>query len=222
MARELLKRGATMMAMELSTRRDLIENADQRVFMRVDWEAYEALDRMREEKATPRITYLDGVVELMSPSNDHERIKSWIGHLVGQYCVARGILIQPVGSWTLKNKKKKAAGEPDECFIFAGGRVKGPIQKPLPDLVIEVVWTSGGLEKLEVYRRLGVREVWNWIEDVLTVHVLVNEAYERRERSEWLPELDLAFVLELLACETYNEAVKRMQTYAAGQTPPSP
>jgi hypothetical protein len=64
--------------------------------------------------------------------------------------------------------------------------------------------------------------VWNWIDDVLSVHVLVNDAYERRERSEWLPELDLAFVLELLACETYNEAIKRMQAYAAGQTPPSP
>lgn len=221
MARELLKRGATMIAMELSSLQDLIENAGRRVFMRVDWEAYEALDRMRGDKANPRITYLDGVVELMSPSNDHERINAWLGHLVAHYCVARDIPIQPVGHWTLKNKEKKAGGEPDDCFIFAGGPMKGPIQKPVPDLAIEVVWTSGGLKKLEVYRRLGVREVWNWIDDVLTVHVLVDDAYQRRERSECLPDLDPSFLLGLLECETYNEAAKRMQAYAAAQTPPS-
>jgi hypothetical protein len=25
-----------------------------------------------------------------------------------------------------------------------------------------VIWTSGGIDKLEVYRRLRVREVWIW------------------------------------------------------------
>jgi hypothetical protein len=34
----------------------------------------------------------------------------------------------------------------------------------LPDVAIEVIWTRGGLDKLDVYRGLGVPEVWTWQE----------------------------------------------------------
>ena len=68
--------------------------------------------------------------------------------------------------------------------------------KPIrPDLAIEVVWTSGGLDKLEIYRKLGVREVWFWIDDKLSVHVLEGRRYVRATRSHLLKGLDL----ELLA-----------------------
>jgi Uma2 family endonuclease len=55
----------------------------------------------------------------------------------------------------------------DECYIV------GPDQnKEVPDLALEVVWTSGGLDKLEIYRRLGVGEVWIWKDGRITVHAL--------------------------------------------------
>ena len=63
---------------------------------------------------------------------------------------------------------KEAGCEADECYIF-GPR---PRDKARPDLAIEVVWTSGGLDKLEVYRRLEVGEVWFWKDGVIAVHVL--------------------------------------------------
>jgi len=63
-----------------------------------------------------------------------------------------------------------------------------------PDLIIEVVWTRGGLDKLEIYRRLGIAEVWSWKRDEISVHVLVEGQYETRTRSAFLPELDLDLV----------------------------
>ena len=59
--------------------------------------------------------------------------------------------------------------------------------------------------------RIGVREVWFWRDDKLQVFELVGETYERRDRSIALPELDLNFLLELLAVESFNEAAKRLQ-----------
>jgi Uma2 family endonuclease len=211
MARELLNRGATMITMATDIPRgEHIDSADQRLFMHVSWSDYEALDAMRGERSNPRITFLDGAVDLMSPSNDHERISAWIGHLIGAYCRARHIGFQPYGSWTLKDQASKAAAEADQCFVL------GPNQKPRPDLAVEVVWTSGGLDKLEVYRRLGVGEVWFWIHGAITVHVLDAGRYQERERSTCFPELDLTFLCELLALDAteWSEAMDRMDAFA--------
>lgn len=218
MARELLKRGATMTAMTKLAPSDLAR-LDQFVYMRVDWDGYLALDRARGEHSAPRITYLDGVAELMSPSWDHERINYRIGRLVEAYCAGRGIVIEGYGSWTIKDQSVEAGAEPDCCYLFSV-----PKSEPeRPDLSIEVVWTSGGLGKLEVWRRLRVPEVWFWIDDVITVHVLGPNGYEQVDRSPRLPELELSKMYELLALEGTQEAAEQMRAYAASQrqTPPS-
>src|SRR5262245_26226187 len=49
-----------------------IPTADQRVLVYgVSWAHYEAHLAMRGEKSVPRIAYLRGTLELMSPSRDH-------------------------------------------------------------------------------------------------------------------------------------------------------
>lgn len=47
----------------------------------------------------------------------------------------------------------EASAEPDESYCFG-------TSKPIPDLVIEVVLTSGHTQKLKRYRALGIPEVW--------------------------------------------------------------
>ena len=94
--------------------------------------------------------------------------------------------IEPTGSWTLKNRLKAAGAEPDECWVI-GDRPKAT----LPDLALEVVHTHGGLDKLEVYRRLGIREVWFWIRGELTVYLLRSRGYVRAAHSGVFPALDL-------------------------------
>jgi hypothetical protein len=53
------------------------------------------------------------------------------------------------------------------------------------------MWTGGGIDKREIYRRLGVPEVWVWYEGELVVHALRNDAYQVVPRSEQFPSLDL-------------------------------
>jgi Uma2 family endonuclease len=139
----------------------------------------------------------------MSPSKDHERAKSYIGRLVEAYALERGIDLSPYGAWTLKSGVKQAGAEPDECYIIGGNQ-----NKELPDVAIEVIWTSGGIDKLEIYRRLGVEEVWFWQKGRIDVHVMIGERYERFDRSRLFPDLDLAHLCTFLDRPTAMQAVR--------------
>ncbi len=188
---------------------EYVPTADRRIVLSgIDWQGFERLCELRGERSAPRLAYLDGTVEIMSPSGGHEETKSLIGSVVEQYCLERGILIKGIGSWLLKHAPKEAGVEPDECYLF--GRVH-PEVAGRPDLAIEVTWTSGGIDKLEIYRRYEVPEVWFWEDDEITVYVLAGNDYQRADRSACLPELDLALVCRLARCETLNEAVAELR-----------
>jgi Uma2 family endonuclease len=173
---------------------DHIATADQRVVVAgASWALYEAHLAQRGDKSVPRLAYLRGTLELMSPSRDHERITSWIGRLIEVYAEERDIRLAPYRSWTLK-QAEQAGVEPDECYVFGGDDAT----RDRPDLAIEIVWTHGGLDKLELYRTLGVAEVWFWIDDRIEIHVLRDGHYARAERSRWLPDLDPALLCALI------------------------
>jgi Uma2 family endonuclease len=169
----------------------------------VPWSAYEAQLALRGDAPVPRVAYLDGVMELMSPSRDHERIKSYVGCLVEAYALERGIDLSPYGAWTLRQGPKSSGLEPDECYIIGTDQ-----RAERPDLAIEVIWTSGGLDKLEIYRRLEVPEVWVWKEGKLYVHVLRGSAYEQVEQSEQLPGIDLPLLASFLDRPTATQAIR--------------
>jgi Uma2 family endonuclease len=76
-----------------------------------------------------------------------------------------------------------------------------------PHLAIEVVWTSGRLDKLEVYRKLGVKEVWYWRKGRIQPYALRGEEYEAIEQSEALPGLDLELLTEFLDRPTAYDAI---------------
>jgi Uma2 family endonuclease len=169
----------------------------------VTWADYQRLLEIRGEQSAPRITYLEGVVEILSPSRKHESLKSVLGRLVETYSQARAIEFDVFGSWTLENKEAGRGAEPDECYVF--GAVSDPDR---PHLAIEVVWTSGRLDKLQVYRKLGVREVWYWRRGVLSAYALRGDAYEEIATSEVLPGIDLAQLASFVEGRTVSRAIR--------------
>lgn len=169
----------------------------------VTWADYERVLKMRGDHSAPRINFLEGVLEIMSPSRTHESFKSMIGCLVEAWCMENDVDITPYGSWTLKEKAVERGAEPDECYVV--GDELDPVR---PDLAIEVVWTSGGINKLEIYRKLGVREVWYWQEGELALHTLRRGRYVRIPRSKVLPGIDHAEVAELASMRPMTKAVR--------------
>ena len=178
------------------------DEVDQRVVLEgVTWEDYERLLELRGEKPVPRMTYLEGVLELMTTSKEHEKQKKKLARLVEQWAVERGILFEGFGNYTIKERAVKRGLEPDECYVV------GAVDRHRPDIAFEVVWTSGGIAKLEVYRLLGVREVWFWKRGALTFHALRETTYEAVDRSEVLPDLDPELIARCMRAPTQTAAV---------------
>jgi Uma2 family endonuclease len=184
---------------------------DQRVVLHgVTWPQYEAILAIRGEGAGVRLTYLRGELELMSPSKDHELIKKTLARLVEAYTEERGIELTGYGSWTIKSAEEERGAEADECYVLGNERPERP------DLAIEVVWTSGGIDKLEVYRGLGVKEVWFWKEDRITVWELTDERYAERDRSRLLPDLDFVRLAGFLDLPSQTQAVIALRAWVRG------
>ena len=155
----------------------------------MDWDSYVALDHALTGKGF-RIRYLRGAFEIMSISRPHESMKSILSILVQEFCDAFSIAYHIIGSAT--NRVEGMAGaEPDESFIF------GLEEKAKPDLVIEIAFTSGGIDKGELWAQLGARELWVWEHDRLNAFTFSNGRPEPIQSSLVLPGLDLALLAEV-------------------------
>jgi Uma2 family endonuclease len=167
------------------------------------WKDYERVLEIRGDHSAPRVAYMDGTLEIMSPSRTHESVKSDIGRLVEVWCSERGVEFSAYGSWTLQSKRLKLGLEPDECYVFDGAR-----DAERPQLAIEVIWTSSGLDKLEAYSKLRVPEVWIWRHGQISVHVLRGRQYESVRRSEALPGIDLDQLASFLGRASTSVAMR--------------
>jgi Uma2 family endonuclease len=186
-------------------------DADDIVLLRnVTWGDFQRILEMRGEDPVPRMAYLEGVLELMAPSRTHESIKSRIGCLVEAWCMETGVDITPYGSWLLESKETERGVEPDECYVL--GDNPDPAR---PDLAIEVEWTSRSIDKLQIYRKLGVREVWIWTKGAIAVHTLRGEEYSRIERTELLPGIDLEQLLTFVDIQPMTRAVREYRATLA-------
>jgi Uma2 family endonuclease len=188
---------------------------DHFVYLRVDWKGYEQLLAMRGESSVPRITYLEGLAELMSPSRYHETDKTRFARLLEAWSDIAGVPLEGYGSWTLKAKAKRRGAEADECYTV---RRVAKSDRDRPDIAIEVIWTSGGIDKLEVYRKLGVREVWFYERGTLRFFALRREAddvYREIPRSELLPELPVDALLACMKERDQTSAVRALRAALA-------
>jgi Uma2 family endonuclease len=185
----------------------------------VSWESYESLLAKLEDNSHYRVTYLDGILEIVSPSLRHEKIKTNSGMLLERFFYSKRIPFVPMGSSTFRNKAKKAGAEPDECYCIGE-------EKKVPDLAIEVVLTSGNISKLEIYRRLGVTEVWFWERNQFKLYHLRDNSqkeqatvypdtygYEQIAASEILPELDIPLLEQ---CITISDSIQAVDEFEQG------
>lgn len=197
---------ANMLAMDLRPSPPFPEpvDGDQVVVLRgVSWDQYVALSSNRTS-SRPLMAYLDGELEIVSTSREHEIDKKLIARFLEAYADAAEVSLNGIGNATFRKKLKAAGVEPDECYCV------GPMKK-FPTLAIEVVHTSGGVDKLEIYRRLGVPEVWFWIERRFWIYRLVGKTYQPQPTSGELPGLDLerlARVIRMTDESSQTEAVR--------------
>ncbi len=166
----------------------------------VSWQAYESLLTSLGNSSSYRLAYLSGILEIMSPSRSHELDKKAIGRLLEAYLEENRIRFWGLGSTTFRKEDKQAGKEPDECYCIG-------TDKDIPDLAIEVIYTSGGVDILKIYQRLGVREVWFWQNQQFKVYCLQDNNYQEKNQSQLLPDLDLALMAQYVTVNDPLEAI---------------
>ena len=173
------------------------------VLENVRWETFIELAEQRRG-SVPRMTFDEGVLELMSPRRQHENIGCLIGRLVETYTEVLGIEVQSVASTTFKRKDLQKAFEADESYyIEHAEQIRPKVEidlmiDPPPDLVIEVEITSSAIRKLKLFAAMGVPEVWRHDGDQLQMLCLRRGQYQSIASSQALPGLTAATIDAIL------------------------
>lgn len=174
----------------------------------INWGQFKTIEAQLTHNREVRLTYLAGVMEIMSPIGDyHEYIKSTLGLLLEAYARVKGIRAYRRGGFTLE-APGFASGTPDESYCIA-------TNKAVPDIVIEVIITSGTINRIELYKPKKVPEVWFWKADQLRVFYLEADEYREVQRSTFFPDLDFALLLRYLGhpdqCDAVDEFVQAIR-----------
>jgi Uma2 family endonuclease len=201
---------------DLSQQWHLEDPEERRTISNVTWAQYEGLLAQLGDSSGCRVNYLDGVLEIVAPSRRHETGKTRIGTLLEIYFLETDVEYFPTGSTTFRQAANQVGVEPDESYCL-------DTEKEFPDLVIEVIVTSGGSDRLERFQRLGVQEVWFWQVNRFLIYHLREDAgltqsfgYELIDHSELLPDLDMNLLSicvqnpnPLAAAKAFRQGVKQ-------------
>ncbi|NEQ99709.1 MAG: Uma2 family endonuclease [Cyanothece sp. SIO2G6] len=172
-------------------------NGDQRiVYSSISWQQFKLIQTGFAQSPGIRLAYYDNTIEMLMPGRDHEMFSRLIGFLIGLFCLEKAIEFEPTGSMT-QEREGTVSAQADESYCFG-------ISKPIPDLVIEVIFTSGGPNKLQRYHALEVPEVWFWQDGVFTLYRLRDGGYDAISRSE-IPELATLDIQLLTRCVLIGE-----------------
>ncbi|MGV3660062.1 MAG: Uma2 family endonuclease [Prosthecobacter sp.] len=183
-----------------ASRTPVVEGDQLTTVWDTSWATYLNIDSSVEGTRT-RASFLKGRLDLMTLSIDHERIKGSLAHLIAAHCLDEEIEFATQGAATLRIPKDRAK-EPDDSFVF------GDLKKTRPDMVLEVVLTSGAMDKLEFYAPFRIPEVWIWESSGLQVHVLDGGRYKKVKKSRLLPKFDISLAGSLATCQSTSQAVR--------------
>ncbi len=170
--------------------------ADDCVVLRhVSWETYERLLAEDEERRIPRMTYDQGVLELVTPSKRHERDGATITRIVDIVTAVLGIPFQSTAATTYHLKELERGFEADASFYIQNeARVRDRPDAdlsidPPPDLVLETEMSRSAINKLELFASMGVPEIWRCDGQRVTIFVLDRNHYRESSTSLAIPVL---------------------------------
>lgn len=182
----------------------LLTNKNCVILHDVHWETYQALVKDSEEQANKRLTYDQGILEIMTPLPEHEIYKKLLDRFVLVTVEEMGIEMRSLGSCTWSRQDLRQGLEPDECYYISHEKnVRGKIEidlniDPPPDLAIEIDITSSSLSRMGIYAALGVAEIWRFDGQILRIYQLVDGEYQAGDNSVVFPFLRSEDIMSFL------------------------
>jgi Uma2 family endonuclease len=177
----------------------------------ITWEKFEQIETTFEDIEGIRFIYLDGDLEIIiNLGQEHEYYRSTITLLLDAYLRAKDIRFYKMGSATLGNKNITGRKEPDDAYAIHS-------KKDIPDLIVEVIFTSGNIKILEIYKRIAIPEVWVWEDGLLKIYTLKNDEYNQVNQSQLLPDLDIQMLTQYINYHDQYDGVTEFINYLKTQ-----
>jgi Uma2 family endonuclease len=181
----------------------------------IDWAEFEAILADLGDQRQSRVAYHQGILEVMSPSPEHESAKDSISDVVKILLIEWDITACALGSTTFTKRSMASGIEPDQCFYINNSvTVQGRDRLNLddrdlpPDLAIEIDVTSR--THLDIYTTLEINQLRNG------VYVVTPE-------SQFFPGIDLAAqisqFIQQARTESWNAAYKGFRNWAIANRP---
>lgn len=169
----------------------------RRTYYGVTWDAYlQLLDELGNGSRL-RLTYAEGVLEVVSPLSEHEELSRLVDLIVAHLALANNQNVKNCGSMTMRSVAVKRGGEPDSNYYIQSEPLVRGVRNidlaihPQLDIVLEIDITSPSLSKLALYAALGVPELWRHDGTRLEFHKLTPNGYAVIPYSIAFPELPL-------------------------------
>jgi Uma2 family endonuclease len=190
---------------------------EKRITLRnLDWQAYQQLRKVLENRSRVRFTYDCGTLELTMPLEEHESAARLIDLFIRILVVELGLKIKTMGSTTLDREDLDRSAEPDnEYYIQNQPKVTGRrvdfSQDPPPDLVVEVDITNTDIRKNVLYAKLGIPELWRFNGEVWRIYQLQGQSYLECDRSPTFPIIEKADLYRFLTAAQQDEVSAELE-----------
>ncbi len=198
---------------------NLPSSSEQRVVLHsVSWETYLSLTK-KSESGSGRMTYDQGVLEIMSPGMPHEIAKRLIGRMIETFTLCRGIEIRSSSSTTFMRSELQRGFEADESYYIQHAAELRGIREidlgihPPPDLVIEVDITNSSMPKKALLAAMKIPEMWRYDGTFLWMGRLNQDRYQDLEQSLVLPEFPRVLASSLLERRFEENETVLIQTF---------
>ncbi|MDQ3259085.1 MAG: Uma2 family endonuclease [Acidobacteriota bacterium] len=174
----------------------VITPSEQTTLLRnISWATYRSLLVDYKDSSAPRVTFDQGLLQIMSPSTRHERLNRRLATFVEVVLEVREIEFDNVGSNTFKREDLQRGFEPDSSFYIQSVESVSDREQidlavdPPPDVVIEIDITHPSLDKLPIFAAVGVPEVWRCDGAQVVILKLASGSYVEATESVALPRV---------------------------------
>lgn len=181
-------------------------------FYNLSWRSYEQIIEALGDRRASRLTYYQGILEIVTPLEAHESASDRIGILIHILTEELGLNIKSMASTTLNKPDLKIGAEPDKCYYIQNeplvrGKVVNLTSDPPPDLIVEIDITHTDIDKNQLYQAMGLPEFWRYNGKSLTIYLLNEGIYQESETSFTFPRLTKSVIYEFLTqCHTQGES----------------
>jgi Uma2 family endonuclease len=148
----------------------------------ISWQTYKRILAELGDHRASRLAYDQGVLEITMPSDRHETHKKLLDRMIETLTEESNLPAKSFGSTTLNRADLERGAEPDSCYYIqhvsqiAGRQIDLTIDPP-PDLVTEVDISSSSSRRIDIYRQLGVPEMWRYSGGRVQMHRLQGGEY---------------------------------------------